>query len=223
MLVSLNDLVQLLAARVGEPWNTDLQEQMKVVLNYKRAQFFKRLLDQHPEQRRYFFKDFNVELAQASKAECPVDSDCIVKKSVLPIPLPIRSNDGQLFDFVGSSDKTQAYGYATPEQAVEYLKYNKYTKQARKYFYTNGHLYIYNDPETKYVNVRGIYVDPRQLREFRCEGTPCYSDDDQYEIPYDLINDLIRDTLQIELRNLFPQSEKIMKEDTQLNDENNRA
>jgi hypothetical protein len=221
MQVSLNDLVQLLAARVGEPWNADLQEQMKVVLNYKRAQFFKRLLDQHPEQRRYFFKDFNAELAKADKSECPIEVDCYVMKTVMEIPLPLRTD--LLFDFVGSSDKTQAYGYATPDQIAQYIKYNKYTSTTPKYFYTNNRIYIFNDQNIKNITIRGIYPDPRQLHEFQCNGTVCYTDNDQYDIPYDLINDMIRDTLQTELRNEFPQSLKEPKEDTKLNDENNRA
>lgn len=223
MLVSLNDLVQLLAARVGEPWNTDLQEQMKLVLNYKRAQFFKRLLDQHPEQRRYFYKDFNVALQQADKAECPVDTDCIVKRSKLKVPLPIRSSGGDIFDYVGSSDKTQPYGYATPAQVAQYRKYNKYTSRVSKYYYSNGYLYIYVDKDVENINVTGVYPDPRQLTAFVCNDGNCYSDDSQYEIPYDLINDMIRDTLQVELRNVFPQNLKTELEDTQLNDENNRT
>ncbi len=223
MLVSLNDLVQLLAARVGEPWNTDLQEQMKVVLNYKRAQFFKRLLDQHPEQRRNFLKDFNVELQSANKSECPVEVDCTVKRSVELVPLPIRSTGGDIFDFVGSSDKTEPYGYATPAQAALYYTFNRYTARRPKYYYNNGYLYIYIDKDVKYINVTGVYPDPSQLHDFQCDGTACYTDDDQYDIPYDLINDLIRDTLTVELRNIFPQNPKTEKEDIQLNDENNRA
>jgi hypothetical protein len=221
MQVSLNDLVQLLAARVGEPWNVDLQEQMKLVLNYKRAQFLKRLLDQHPEQKRFYMKDFNVELTTVDKAECPITTECEVRRSVKQIPLPIRSES--LFEFVGSSDKSQAYGYATPEQMALYSRYNKYTNNVPKYFYTNGYLYILNDENVTNVNVRGVYTDPRQLHEFTCNGAVCYTDDDQYDIPYDLINDMIRDVLQVELRNMFPQNFKEPKEDTKLNDENNRT
>lgn len=222
MQVSLNDLVQLLAARVGEPWNTDLQEQMKLVLNYKRASFFKRLLDQHPEQRRYFIKDFGVDLVEVDKAECPVSTDCYVKKTRLPIPLPIRGE--QLFDFVGSADKSQAYGYATPSQFSTYVKYNPHTNQRPKYYYSNGYIYIMSKSGNEQnINITGIFPDPRQLHDFQCNGTDCYSDDDQYDIPYDLINDMIRDTLQTELRNVFPQNMKQPKEESNLNDENNRT
>src|SRR5690606_1439894 len=35
MKVSLNDLVQMLAARAGQPFDLPLQEQLKVILNYK--------------------------------------------------------------------------------------------------------------------------------------------------------------------------------------------
>ena len=93
MRVSLNDLVQMLADRVGQPFNIPLQEQLKVILNYKRADWFQKVLDKHPEQRRYFLKDFSAQLQQVDKSECPVDLDCQVLRTVHSVPQPIRTED----------------------------------------------------------------------------------------------------------------------------------
>ena len=91
MKISLNELVDLLADRVGQPFNIPLQEELKVILNYKRADWLQKVIDKHPEQRKYFLKDFSAELERVDKAECPVEVDCTVLRTVEEIPLPIRT------------------------------------------------------------------------------------------------------------------------------------
>jgi hypothetical protein len=158
----------------------------------------------NPFQKRFFLKDFDVPLVTVPKSECPIEVDCEVRRSKTTIPTPTRTNE-TLFEFVGSVDKMISFGYATPEQFNVYNKYNKYTGGNWKYFYINQYLYVYGDKEIEDVNVRGLYPDPRDLKGFQCSGTPCYTDDMQYDVPDDLINAMISDTLRIELRNQFPQ------------------
>jgi hypothetical protein len=54
MKISLNELVQLTSAMVGKPFSIPLQNQLKTVYNYKRADWMQKILDKHPEQRKYF-------------------------------------------------------------------------------------------------------------------------------------------------------------------------
>lgn len=199
MKVSLNDIVQMLADRVGQPFSIPLQEQLKVILNYKRADWFQKVVDARPDQRRYYLKDFTVELTTVDKADCPVDTDCDVKRTVLPIPVPIRSTYS-MYDFVGSADKTVSYRYMTPDQVVIMNKYNRYTNDQTSYFYVDGYIYIYNNLDVDYISVRGIFPDPRVLTPFKCEGVACYTDDDKYELPEDILNSMIQDILRNELR-----------------------
>jgi hypothetical protein len=202
MQVSLNDLVQLLADRVGQPFNIPLQEELKVVFNYKRADWFQKIIDKHPEQRKYYLKDFSVELESVDRAECPVNVDCTVLRTTLKIPLPIRTTYG-LFDFVGDPDKTDGYTYTTPDQLIWILRYSKYTKDRPKYFYVNGYIYVYNENTLEFLNIRGLWPDQRQLEPFKCDDVPCYTDDDQYDIPDDIINTMIQDILKNELKLLL--------------------
>lgn len=221
MQISLNQLVSLLASRAGVPFSTALQEEMKVVLNYKRADYFKKLINQNPFQRRFFLKDFSAELEVVDKARCPVEVDCEILKTVEQIPTPVRTNL-TLFEYVGDPDFSDSYSYANPEQISLYSKYNKYTKDKSRYFYSNGYIYIYGDLDLEYIGVRGVFDDPKQLEAFKCEGDACYTDDDQYSIPDDLINAMIQDTLRVELRQQFPDSTEVEVGDkNQLNSGNN--
>ncbi len=202
MKVSLNQLVQMLSDRVGQPFNVPLQEELKVIINYKRADWFQKVIDAHPEQRKYYLKDISVELERVDRAECPVNVDCTVLRTVKKIPVPLRTSL-TLFDYVGDPDKLDGYSYASPEQVYWLAKYSKYTAARPRYFYVNGYVYIYNEPDLDYVNIRGIWPDQRQLNDFKCDDVPCYTDDDQYDIPDDIINTMMQDLLKNEMRTFF--------------------
>lgn len=204
MKISLNGLVELLSAMVGRPFDIPLQEQFKVILNVKRADWFQKVIAAHPYQRKYYLRDISVELEEVDEAECPVQTDCTVYRSKLPIPTPLRTEEG-LFDYVGDADKVDAYGYASTDQLIWVTKYSKYTNKRPKYFYVNKYIYIYNIQEQDYINVRAIWTDPRELSPFKCDDVPCYTDEDQFDIPEDIINTMIQDVLKNEIRLMTPQ------------------
>lgn len=203
MKVSLNELVSMLSDRVGQPFSIPLQEELKVILNYKRAEWFHKLIDKHPEQRKFYFKEISVPLEAVDKAECLVSTDCTVLRTTETIPRPVRASD-TLFDYVGDPDKSDGYTYTTPEQLYWIIKYgSKYTLDRPKYFYINDYVYIYNEDSLENVNIRGVWADQRGLGKFKCNGVPCYTDNDQWDVPDDLINTMIQDILRNELRILI--------------------
>ena len=216
MKVSLNELVQMLADRVGQPFSVPLQEELKVILNYKRADWVQKIVDKHPEQRKFYLKDITVELEAVSQAECPIDTDCQVYRTTQKIPVPIRTSL-TLFDAVGDVDKSDTYAYASPEQIPWLAKYSRYTANRPKYFYINGYVYIYNEMDLEYVNIRGLWPDQRELNPFKCmvagKEAPCYTDDDQWDIPDDIINTVIQDVLKNELRAVAPEVGEVTIDD----------
>ena len=216
MKISLNEIVSMLSERVGQPFNKSLQEELKVVINYKTSSFFKRLLEQNPGQRRFFLKDFSAQLTKVDKADCPVNIGCDVLRTVYEVPTPLRNNLN-IFDFVGTVNKMTGFTYSSPDQ-LPFLKHSKYTADLPKYFYIDKYIYIYNNLDLEWINIRGIFPDQRQLTNFLCNGAACYTDDDQFDMPEDMLNDVIRDILSIELRNMFPEQGEV-----KLDEQNNQA
>jgi hypothetical protein len=105
---------------------------------------------------------------------------------------------------VGDPDKFDSYSYTTTEQLTWITKYSKYTGNRPRYFYVNNYVYIYNEPQLEYINIRGLWFDQKQLNEFKCNNQPCYTDDDQYEIADDIINTMVQDVIKNELRIMAP-------------------
>jgi hypothetical protein len=70
---------------------------------------------------------------------------------------------------------------------VEYLPYDKYTKQQKKAYMIEDYLYIYNGDGLKFINVRGVFEDPEEVALFDCDGSDCYDDDSEFPIPMDMV------------------------------------
>lgn len=208
----------MLADRVGKPFDVPLQEQLKVILNYKRADWTQKIIDKHPEQRKFYYRTIKDSLVRVSRDECPVElEDCTVLRTEHQIPIPIRSSE-LLFDYVGDPDMTDGYVYSQSDQMYWMLKYSKYTSKRPRWFYTNGYIYVYNEDGLMELGIRGVWADQRQLSTFQCaqsaSTTPCYTDNDQWEAPDDIINTIIQDVLKNELRQLFePPMEEVTVDD----------
>jgi len=199
MKISLNGLVELLTAMVGKPFSVPFQEQLKTVFNYKRADWMQKVIAAHPNQRKYFLKHIAIDLVEVDEAECPVNIGCKVLRTSKPIPLPLRT-DEYFFDYVGDPDKMSAYTYVLPDQLWVINHYSRYTKHRARYVYINGYIYIYNADEQEFIDIGGVWPDQRQLNDFKCDNVPCYTDEDQYEIPDDIINTMVQDVFKNELR-----------------------
>jgi hypothetical protein len=207
-------MVQLLADRVGQPFSVPLQRELKVIFNYKRADYIQQIVDKHPEQRKQFIKHISDTLIRAERAECPVNIDCEMLRTEHKIPAPLRTIF-TMFDYVGDPDKTDAWAYTTPSQLYFILKHGaKYTKDKPRWYYSNGYIYVYNENAMEYIGIAGIWPDQRDIKDFNCADVPCYTDDDPYEIPDDILNTMVQDILKNELRILVsPEQAEVTTKD----------
>ena len=206
-LPSLNEIVGILSDRVGQPFNVPLQDELKVIVGYKRVNFMQQALEKNPDQRRFFQQSFVTDMEKIAKGDCDEipGLSCDILSSKCKIPDPLRATYA-LFDFVGASDWSVAWGEAKPEFNNYFRKYNPYTKNHIKWFFQNGYLYLFNDLSAKKAAIRGVFADPFSVNP--CCGAgypPCMADDKPYPVSADLLNYIIKDILATELRAMFPQ------------------
>ena len=62
------------------------------------------------------------------------------------------------------------------------------------------YLYIYNADSMKYVNVRGIFEDPTDLKNFNCDSSLCWDDDAPFPMPMDMVQAITAGLMQGELQ-----------------------
>ena len=141
---------------------------------------------------------------------CEVEVGCTILRTVNPVPTPIEVFDRDLVTYVGSVDKTHSFDEISPARA-RFINYNKYTRGKTRWFYMGDYIYILNNKDLKYINIRGIFEDPREAASYsHCTGEPCFTMDSDYPIASWMIQPVTEMILKGEVKEsmIFPQDNK---------------
>lgn len=203
---SLLKIVGSLAARVDQPFNVDLQEELKHIIEYKRANYTQQFIQKHPEQRQFFIQKMTVELEKVPADECAPVEGCEILRTKCSLPQPVR-NSTTLFDFVGDASFMNGYGKQDPS-FIQDVSANRFTGKKPKWYYMDNKIYIYNTTTIERIGVRGVFEEPSAVNACACDPADCLQDTDDYPIALDLLNAIVRDTIKVELgRPLLPEEE----------------
>lgn len=193
----------MLSDTVGQPFNVPLQEKLKVIISYKRANYLQQSLEKHPDQRKFFQQTFTTDLERIPAGDCDIPHvTCDLLRTKCEIPTPLRSST-TLFDYIGTPDWMHAYGEIKPEFQF-LLKFNRFTAANPKWAFINKKIYIFGKLNLRKLSVRGIFSDPYAVNQC-CSTGNCFTDDMPFPMPADLLNSIVRDILQVELRSIFPE------------------
>ena len=124
---------------------------------------------------------------------------CSVSRSILKIPKTVRFNFKEAITFVGDVTGHDNIPIVDSHM-IKWLPHDKYTASHRKAYMIEDHLYIYNADSLKYVNVRGIFEDPTDLKHFNCDSSLCWDDNSPFPMPMDMVQAITQGLLQGELQ-----------------------
>ena len=190
--MTLNEIAYniLNLARGGRSSNNDhiSLDQIKFNVKYYRAMLIRRDFTRNGIITRHLEQDLGcIELQKVDASKCcnlPVD--CAVYRSKVKIPRTVRFSLKDAITHVGDVTGLATIPMVEPHM-VEYLPYDKYTKQQKKAYMIEDYLYIYNGDGLKFINVRGVFEDPEEVALFDCDGSDCYDDDSEFPIPMDMV------------------------------------
>ncbi len=176
--------------------------QIIFMINYYRALFIRRDLDRNYLLPNDIQQDLGcVKLIEVDEAECcEIATGCNVLRTELKLPKPIRAKNGLLITYVGSVDKKQKFDIILPERAP-YIGFSKYTQHIPRVYYLNGYIYITGSNALTYINIRGVWSNPEDVKRFQeCEDGECYTDDSEYPMSDDMIEGLTKAILNGEIK-----------------------
>ena len=204
---SLIYIVNSIASRVNKPFDVDLQEELKHIIGYKRANYTQQFMQKHPEQRQLFLQKVTLELEKVPKDDCEPVEGCVIMRTKCEVPAPIRNSD-IIFDFVGDSNFVNGYVRQDPAY-IQDSSSNRFTAKKPTWYYMNKRIYIYNTTTINRIGIRGVFEDPMAVNACACEGTPCFDENAEYPMAGDLLNPIVRDILNVELRQMLPSQPEI--------------
>ena len=153
-------------------------DQIKFNIKHYRAMFIRRDFAKNGFTSRHIEQDLgciSVEPTDASDC-CRLPSHCIVYRSIKPLPKTIRYNFEEAITYVGDITGMGTIPMVN-SNTIQWLPFDKYTKDKMKAYMINDYLYIYNADGLEKVSVRGVFEDPQDVSEFNeCAAGGCYDD-----------------------------------------------
>ena len=196
-MTTLNSISEHIAFLLKDPLNTQLRQNIKASIKYWRATLIRRDVTRNGLSDE-FLQRIYVDLVKVDKADaCNFNLDCLILKTKVEIPKPIRLNNDILFKFVGSVDG-KPFTFVEYEE-VAYTAYNKFTSKVIRYNYTNGYLYIFGNLKLKKLAIQAIFINPEEINK-SCDDTDCYNDDKPFPIAEDMLQQIVQGILSTEFR-----------------------
>ena len=166
-------------------------DQIKFNIKHYRAMFIRRDYARNGFTSRHIEQDLGCILLKRVDASqcCELPSSCIVSRTDSPIPKTVRYNFAEAITYVGDITGTGTIPLVN-SNTIQWLPYDKYTKDKYKAYMIEDYLYIYNADGLEQINVRGVFEDPEDVVRFsNCGGVGCYDDSkDPFPIPIDMLN-----------------------------------
>lgn len=196
-MASLNAIAEHIAYELKDPLNVVLKENIKFSIKYWRALLIRRDIARNGLSDE-FLQRFYFDLVPVDKADaCNFSLDCQILRSKFEIPTPIRLNNDILFKFVGSvNGKPWTY---TEYEEVPYVAYNKFTSKEIRYTFVNRYFYIFGNNKLRKGAVQAPFSDPTLINT-SCTQDSCYSDDSEFPIAADMLQQITQGILSTEFK-----------------------
>lgn len=198
-MTTLNEISEIIAHALGKQFDYTLRESIKYSVLWWREELLRRDLNRNGFSPFDFLQTVCFKFDKVDSGECSLPSGKDILKSDKKIPRPIRlkSNGRSNFMFVGSSDRSTSFTFATEFQ-IPFLLCLPFNKNTIYYTYKNEHIYILNNLNIYEGFIEGIFSDPRGYN-MNC-GKDNFTDDSKLPISNDLLR-VIRDGI---IRGDFP-------------------
>lgn len=185
-MTSLNEIAEIIAHSLGRQFDYTLRESIKFSVLWWREELIRRDLDRNGFSPFDYLQSMCFKFDRVDSGECILESGKTILKSDKQIPKPVRlkSNGRSNFMFVGSSDRSKAFTFATEFQ-LQYLNCLAYNHNTIYYTYKDNHIYLLNNLNIYEGFVEGIFSDPRGYNT-GC-GKDTFTDDSPLPISSDLL------------------------------------
>lgn len=139
---------------------------------------------------------------------CNISVDCNVVRTKKSIPGFIEVNQKPLITRVGPINRTAPQYDFIPIERLPFEFQNKFTKNQIKSYIHGDHIYLAGHKDNidlftlSYVNILGVFEDPRTLSDFKCDNDACYTDDSSFKIKRWMIEQMKSQILQLDLQTI---------------------
>jgi len=193
-MASLNQIATSIINELNQDNNYELLERIKDRVKFLRATILRRNIDQYGIN-----DEIQIPLRfELKQVKLPVlcktlysNNNCYIYETINKIPTPVRATNKPLFTYVGAIDGVVPF-YYTKYYNIPLLKTLSIHKKTVFVAFIDSKLRIFNNNHIKYIEVLMPVANMDEFIAMCPDGNDCYSDDDEFLVPYDIIDSIIR-------------------------------
>lgn len=212
MSVSLNELAyrifDIVVPKISDDQSIDISE-IKYDIENARALLIKRGFSKKfksvlPES---IIQNIDgLEIQTINSSNVAISSEKVVMKTILPIPKLLEKSSGLPFikRISASTVLSSNFSFVTPQQAI-YSGNGKFNSKHIFCFYEDGYLYLVTKRDLykglKYIDLHAVFERPTDVNTFlNTNQSASLTDDSEYPIPMDMIDDIEQIVIKNKLR-----------------------
>lgn len=189
-MTTLNEIAYLVASRYGRPFDAQLVEEVAFAAKYWRAFLIRQDIEKNVKSPLYLQKITTKLEAVDELDNCYVKLGCPVLRTVVMVPMPVRTKTRSPFQYVGTGDMKHPFSYIPAERLFS-ITGNKIVPDIIYYTYYNGYIYVYNTLTLEYLAVMHAFEDPYAAGESCITGSSCPTYDEPFFAPGDMVKTII--------------------------------
>lgn len=197
-----NEISVQLAEPFGRQFDVPFRSMLKDRVVYWATRHIRNTLDKDSKRRKQFLQSLLVPMHRVTNQSSGHSGNYRwYAESFQALPLPIFAN-GINFDYVGSQDGATAFVSSNGLLADRFAQADKYTSELPRYSYIGGKIQVYRNPDLTNILINYIPENLRIFGEFSlaCGTTLCTWDDQEYNLPGDILQLVIQSIMEIDLR-----------------------
>ena len=192
-MASLNQHAERIASALGRPSDHEFKERAKDAIRNLRATRLRQSAEKNGLDP-YYSLSYTAELITVDITDnCFVDLGCPVLRTKYTIAEPVRFKTDVPFTFVGGVDGTE-FTFLSDLSKLRHMKLLRYMGETFYYALQNKYIYLYNAKRIKYITLTSLFVNPEEAVNV-CANGACYTDDDEFPLPSDLVEGIITELL----------------------------
>lgn len=190
-MASLNQIGTSIINELNQANNFELLERIKDRAKFLRATILRRNMDKYgiDDDVLIPLKFRLKQISLPTLCNTLYKKECFIYETVNKIPSPVRGISKPMFTYIGAVDGQLPF-YYTKYFNIPLLKLLPIHKKTVFVALYDKHLRLFNNGHIKYIEV---LMPVSNMDDFidECDNGTCYSDDDEFLVPYDVIDSII--------------------------------
>lgn len=206
-MATLNEIAYSFTESIGKSDDIALVRRVKLAINYYRAKYIRQDFERNGLSRE-MLQRIVIPLIKVDEADSScVQVGCTILRSEKKIPKPVRTKGVSQFIRVGTVKLTNESWGEIDINEVQYISTRKFTKNSTFYYYIDEYIYVVTNKKFKYASVSAVFAEPAKAVEMCINSSKCVSDDDEYPIPLDMLDSILKELRNSEISLVLPEKE----------------